>query len=209
MQSDSTILAKTCSRCGVEKPATVEFYSERTDYAGRLRGACRVCRSSYFKAYRADHLQHKRECDRAYAADHMEAAVQRVRAWRAKHPQRKRDTDRARYLVTRREVIARASEWQAANPDSRKATHNRRRALMVESPCAGLVTAEWVKEQGDRQRGRCYWCRTRLGTTTHLDHVVPLSRGGTHGPENLVIACPTCNLSKGAKHPMDFAGRLF
>jgi 5-methylcytosine-specific restriction endonuclease McrA len=32
--------------------------------------------------------------------------------------------------------------------------------------------------------------------------------GGSNGPENIVIACPHCNQSKNAKHPMDFCGRL-
>jgi 5-methylcytosine-specific restriction endonuclease McrA len=39
--------------------------------------------------------------------------------------------------------------------------------------------------------------------------VVPLSRGGTNGPENIVCSCPACNHKKSDKHPMDFAGRMF
>jgi hypothetical protein len=34
----------------------------------------------------------------------------------------------------------------------------------------------------------------------HADHVVPLSRGGDHSPENVVICCAKCNLHKGAKY---------
>lgn len=34
---------------------------------------------------------------------------------------------------------------------------------------------------------------------THLDHVVPLSRGGADVEANIVPACASCNLSKGAK----------
>lgn len=43
----------------------------------------------------------------------------------------------------------------------------------------------------------------------HVDHVVPISLGGSDGPENLVLTCPNCNHRKHAKHPMDFAGVLF
>jgi 5-methylcytosine-specific restriction endonuclease McrA len=40
--------------------------------------------------------------------------------------------------------------------------------------------------------------------------VVPLSRGGSNGPENIVIACPTCNLAKKDKMPHEWpeGGRL-
>lgn len=59
-----------------------------------------------------------------------------------------------------------------------------------------------------RQKGKCYWCGAKTGDAYHIDHVIPLSAGGSDGPENMVAACAFCNLSKGAKHPMDFGGRM-
>jgi 5-methylcytosine-specific restriction endonuclease McrA len=41
-----------------------------------------------------------------------------------------------------------------------------------------------------------------------LDHVHPVSRGGTHAPGNLVIACFTCNQLKGDAMPLDFFARF-
>lgn len=40
---------------------------------------------------------------------------------------------------------------------------------------------------------------------THLDHVVPLSRGGADTESNMVPACAACNLSKGAKTLAEWA----
>ena len=52
----------------------------------------------------------------------------------------------------------------------------------------------------------CYWCNTKLKkSNTHLDHYIPLSKGGEHTLSNLVISCRKCNLSKNAKDPFDFA----
>ena len=48
----------------------------------------------------------------------------------------------------------------------------------------------------------------KVGGDYHVDHVIPLILGGSNGPENLVIACPRCNLSKGAKMPHEFSERL-
>lgn len=43
-----------------------------------------------------------------------------------------------------------------------------------------------------------------------VDHVVPLVKGGSNGPDNLVIACSTCNLRKNDKLPHEWpeGGRL-
>lgn len=44
----------------------------------------------------------------------------------------------------------------------------------------------------------CAIC-ARLLSTIHLDHIVPLSRGGTNDMSNLRLLCPRCNLSKGSR----------
>ena len=42
------------------------------------------------------------------------------------------------------------------------------------------------------------YCWTPL-TSYHVDHVVPLSRGGGNGVDNICLACPSCNSSKNNK----------
>src|SRR3546814_18918243 len=72
----------------------------------------------------------------------------------------------------------------------------RRRAQAVSS--GGEFTAEDIDAMLAAQKKKCWYCGTKL-TAYHVDHRIPLARGGSNGPENLVIACPACNLSKGAK----------
>lgn len=55
---------------------------------------------------------------------------------------------------------------------------------------------------------RCVYC-ARVLPLEHatLDHVVPLARGGTDDPGNLVVACGPCNRLKGDLHPSLFFAR--
>ena len=46
--------------------------------------------------------------------------------------------------------------------------------------------------------GRCYWCRQDVDYL-EIDHVIPVSRGGTNERENLVASCKVCNADKGSK----------
>jgi 5-methylcytosine-specific restriction endonuclease McrA len=43
--------------------------------------------------------------------------------------------------------------------------------------------------------------------TRHVDHILPLALGGDNRRKNIQLLCPTCNLSKGAHHPIDHAQR--
>jgi 5-methylcytosine-specific restriction endonuclease McrA len=52
------------------------------------------------------------------------------------------------------------------------------------------------------QAGNCYYCGTTLFEQNgrkgyHIDHFVSLTSGGTNELQNLVLACPPCNLEKG------------
>jgi 5-methylcytosine-specific restriction endonuclease McrA len=56
---------------------------------------------------------------------------------------------------------------------------------------------------------KCYWCGKKLTKdNTHIDHYVPLSKGGLHELENLVVSCNKCNLTKSAKDPIEFANSV-
>lgn len=56
------------------------------------------------------------------------------------------------------------------------------------------------KRVHQRDGGRCRYCAAPLAfEDMHVDHVVPVARGGRDNLSNLAAACAGCNLSKGAK----------
>jgi len=44
----------------------------------------------------------------------------------------------------------------------------------------------------------CTYC-SRAEGPFHIDHIIPVSRGGSNRDDNLCVACAPCNLSKSAK----------
>lgn len=63
-------------------------------------------------------------------------------------------------------------------------------------------------EVWDKTNGHCWYCDKALNPfrDLHIDHVVPRARGGLDTIDNLVPACATCNLSKGAKSLDEWEG---
>lgn len=62
------------------------------------------------------------------------------------------------------------------------------------------IILEWRRVQVKN----CKWCGVACEVGYHVDHVIPLSKGGTHTVDNLCIACPSCNLRKNAMMPDEF-----
>lgn len=82
-----------------------------------------------------------------------------------------------------------------------------RRAARKNAP--GYCTDEQLAARIAYYGNKCAYCPN--GKYEHLDHVIPLARGGSQWPSNLRPACAQCNLSKGAKDLMTWLreqGRL-
>jgi 5-methylcytosine-specific restriction endonuclease McrA len=49
----------------------------------------------------------------------------------------------------------------------------------------------------EHQSHQCFYCKGDLDEIGwHLDHLVPVSKGGTNDPANIVLACRRCNNAK-------------
>ncbi|KOU62050.1 hypothetical protein ADK57_25795 [Streptomyces sp. MMG1533] len=109
---------------------------------------------------------------------------------------------RVSYARYRPQRVAAAVAWGRANPELRRAIAAQykaaRRAWEKLNPdSVGVDSREWRKLVR-HYRHRCAYCGGNQGGL-HMDHVVPLSRGGRHAIGNVLPACQGCNLAKGAK----------
>lgn len=100
----------------------------------------------------------------------------------------------------REQMSAQWKAWYSENKDKVRAKTLKRRARLLNAFVADVSLAEvW-----ERDGGVCGICLElidpglkwpdRMSTT--LDHVIPLSRGGTHEPGNVQLAHAVCNCRK-------------
>jgi 5-methylcytosine-specific restriction endonuclease McrA len=155
-----------------------------------IGGSCVVCAS--LRAASPD----KKRYDRAYAEANREHIAKRSGEYRRR---------------TLSERLRKIKEWSEKNRDRVRATkqaYKSRRRTVERAGIGGPELRAW--EAG--QTKTCYWCGMDCVKNYHIDHYEPLSRGGKHEVDNLVISCPKCNRTKSAKDPYQFAqslGRLF
>lgn len=94
-------------------------------------------------------------------------------------------------------MAAHTRAYDAANPQKRTARTTARIAR------GGHVEIDLNQKQRliSRQQGYCLCCGDKIlpGQELELDHVVPISRGGTHDEKNLAMAHAKCNTEKHSK----------
>jgi 5-methylcytosine-specific restriction endonuclease McrA len=115
----------------------------------------------------------------------------------------KRDAYNKSYKQANPEKIAGYDKkYNQANPEVKRRADHKRRALKKQ--VGGQLSKGITEKLMKLQRGKCAVCNTSVKNGHHLDHILPIALGGVNEDSNIQILCPTCNRSKGAKHPQDF-----
>jgi len=199
-----TEIMKMCSGCGTEFPATTEYFDKNKNGKYGLHSKCKPCRSETARAWREANPARHAENGRQWQKEHPEKARQKSRRYRERHPDLIQDS-LMQYREGHRKYFR---EYMRTYRDARPEYVYRCRAIRRarKADAEGHHTLSDVKEQYVAQGGRCWWCDCDLGNIYHADHVIPLSRGGSDAPDNIVVTCPACNLSKNDKLPHEWIG---
>lgn len=127
----------------------------------------------YQRAWRAKNADKVKK----YREKHREVNREKSREWRIKNYEKYRDNIR---------------KWQAVNADKGRLYRAQRRAKT-----RGIkINLEEIHNWDSRI---CGICSVLIEGKYHIDHIVPLSRGGEHKTSNLQLAHPYCNQSKFTK----------
>jgi 5-methylcytosine-specific restriction endonuclease McrA len=179
---------KECTQCRQQYPATGEYFNSASHHKDGLSSHCKECLAQYHAhRWRSDPDGTRR---RAAADAHVR--------WAESHPGKVAEWRR----VNADKWCEFARQWRAANPGKVAAMNHNRRARVL--AVGGTFGAQDVRNLLDQQEGRCLYCGCDLSDGFHVDHMIPIARGGSNGAENLALACPPCNLHKSAKTAEEF-----
>jgi len=202
---------KRCPGCGVTRPSS-EWHRNRAHPDG-LEVYCKPCRSERVAKYRAENPEKVREDNRRWKKANPDKHREHVSRWRKANPDkvlesarrwRESNPDKARESYRR---------WAKANPDKVLAKHHRRRARKAGAftePHTHEDLIVFTRDYLGLDPEKCFYCflEGRDSPSEHVDHVIPLAKGGSETVWNKRFACAKCNISKGSKvwaagQPMD------
>lgn len=163
--------------------------------------------AAYQCAYIIDNAEKIAARHHAYYMDNRDSLLAQAREYQADNAEAISAKSRAYYIKNASSITAKQREYNKANPDKRAAHNRNRRAMKIAAE--GTHNSADVKAIFEMQRGLCANCNAKLfksgAKKYHVDHITPLSKGGSNWPSNLQCLCPTCNLRKNAKDPFDWA----
>lgn len=173
--------------------------------AGERKNRWAVANKKYVHEYNLSYYQEdiewQRQRTRDYVAANRDAILIKRRATYYANPSKAMKWARENKERVRKIQM----NWRAANPEKACAANHNRRAR---KRAAGSHTAQDIIEIFAMQKGKCAYCRTKLGKKYHVDHIQALSRGGSNTRDNLQVLCQPCNQSKFTKDPILFAQSL-
>ena len=99
-------------------------------------------------------------------------------------------------------VAARGRAWRERNRE--RSNEIFLRNFHTRRSVGGVLSVGIREKLYGLQRGKCACCGKALTDDYHLDHIVPLSKGGKNIDQNVQLLHAKCNLRKNAKHPVEF-----
>lgn len=198
---------KRCNICKIDKPID-QFYRKKGAKDG-LQSRCKDCHRIWWRSYGYQYEQQRRQRDPEYNERWLAYKRSKDHEWREQNPDKarehsqhttnRRSTDpalRAKYTKYERE---RRQKRQRADPtfhehlmDLAKRGWHKRRAKLATT--GGSYTRDEWRRLCTYYDHRCVCCGQKRRLT--VDHVIPLTKGGTSNINNLQPLCRSCNSKK-------------
>lgn len=196
---------KSCEKCQ-------GTFSTRSIRA-RWCESCRPTREQYLLEWRARNCERLKRNDANRYQRNIESATVTRREYYKNNREKILSRSKKRYAANPDKVKSYVANWAKKNKDKRSrytskwtknnldkanAAWHRRRARLKGN--GGSHTPEEIEAILISQGFCCAGCSisfTKRKPT--IDHIIPVSRGGTDDPSNLQLLCQPCNSSKGTR----------
>lgn len=202
------------------RPCSSNHFSERRTDNGGCQECARIWQQENKESEKArkakmyaENIDDIRKQQKEYYEENKDYLKSKVAAYRKENPEKVSAWGAVRYIKHKERILSASSAWKSRNPIARRAHCQKRRA--ISEGAEGSFTAMEISELLSRQRGKCAICAKKLKCDGpekyHIDHIQPISKGGSNWITNIQLACQSCNLTKSAKDPFEFAkqnGRL-
>lgn len=182
-----------CRKCNTLFPATTEhFYRDKN--TDKLYASCKTCHIKRTRSWHDRNIEFCNSLNHRWMITHPEKMKESQKKWQKTHPET--------YEKHKAKGIAQLRKLDILNPADKKARSKKgkakRRAMMANAE--GSHTQADLLQMYEDQGGHCAYCGIGIfwdiPKDIHVEHIKPLSRGGSNWPDNICLTCADCNQHK-------------
>lgn len=188
VQALQAVGTKVCKKCDHVLPLS-SFGKHKCRRDG-LRDICKKCNAKEASIYQKNNREKSTARQKEWIKNHPEKVSQYARTYREKNTLK---------------VSERKKKWRERNRERWRLYKLNRRAKLAGN--GGRHTKEQIERLLILQRYKCIYCLTNIGRLYHIDHIRPISKGGSNDISNIQLLCPPCNLKKHNADPIDFSNK--
>jgi 5-methylcytosine-specific restriction endonuclease McrA len=180
---DPAFQTKHCHKCNTTKHLS-EFPKNRARKDG-YNSQCKDCKNANSKRDREARPEHYKIINKKHRDNNLTYYREYGKKWRRENPDKCKQYD-SNYITKHPE--RKKESWRNATA--------KRRALKFLTQTQEVLYSDIL----DRDGLWCYLCNSEIYIEdVHFDHVVPLSKGGSHMYENIKVTHSHCNKRKSDK----------
>jgi 5-methylcytosine-specific restriction endonuclease McrA len=169
---------KQCGTCKEIK--SIDQFNKNKEGKYGLRSNCKECLSKYSKEYYINNKNRLKKYNKENHKEYINNNKAKIAKYQKEYHKKYRQTERGKLI---------------------RKIHNQNRHYKKKynTNSGERLTKEQI-EYLTKVYTHCAYCSTPLTSdNTHIDHIHPLSKEGSHSIDNVVLACKDCNLQKNAK----------
>lgn len=212
----SDVPSKVCCSCSQNLPLD-QFTKNKAKRDGH-NSQCKPClkeysakwraeNAEYLKKAKSDYYQQNQERELAKMATYRDANRDKINAWHKEYREANPElfkTKKSKYYEKNKDRLKpQYKAYRDAHPEYSRMSCHKRKGRLRNAP--GTYSRKQFLEKVAYHGSRCYLCKKSLTVKElHMEHRIPISRGGSNWPANLAPACAPCNLAKGNKTEKEY-----
>jgi len=201
---------KICTKCRQEKKSN-QFYKQNR-YKNDLSAWCKKCIIENSLKWRRNNIERFKKNCKLWSKNNPERCKINYKKWCLKNPNKVKEINkryrkkcinkRKKYSkdyfkINKTKCYEMMKVWRKNNPEKirairRKSIYKRR----LRQKFTNITTLFLIELKAKTKI--CPYCYQHI-KKYHLDHIIPLSKGGTHTKDNVCYCCAECNLKKNNK----------
>jgi 5-methylcytosine-specific restriction endonuclease McrA len=193
-------MVKQCSKCK-ESKSLDQFNKSKNGKYG-VSNYCKECTSKYHKEYYTNNKDRLSKHRKEYYTNNKDRLTKYKKEYAnnnkdkiAKYQKEYANNNKDRLTKYRKEYL----KTERGKLLNKLKVQNRRYRKKYNTNTGDRLTKAQI-EYLTEVYTHCAYCYTELTSdNTHIDHIHPLSKDGSHSIDNVTLACKDCNRKKNAK----------